>query len=130
MAGPRDDPKAGSEGPESFEGHLDALERVVGDLEGDALSLEASIERYRVGVDHLSACRRILDAAERRLAELVAKADGSGVVERPLEVGPDGLVDASPAAAAPRRAAAPRTPRRTSGSSGAARAGDDDEIPV
>ena len=53
MAAPKDDPK-----DLSFEGHLDALEKVVSDLEGDDLSLEASIDRYRVGVDHLSACRR------------------------------------------------------------------------
>lgn len=88
-AGPKEDPNA-----LPFEGHLEALERIVSDLEGDALSLEASIERYRTGVDHLSACRRILDGAEKRLAELVARADGTGADEKPLTVGPDGLVDA------------------------------------
>ncbi len=91
-ATPKDDPNA-----LSFEAHLGALEGVVSDLEGDALSLEASIERYRVGVDHLSACRRILDGAEKRLAELVRRADGSGAEERPLVVGADGLVDAGEA---------------------------------
>lgn len=100
-AAPKDDPS-----PLSFEAHLGALEKVVADLEGDALSLEASIERYRVGVDHLSACRRILDGAERRLAELVAKADGSGTAERALAVGEDGLVDAGPSIDAPKRPAA------------------------
>lgn len=97
-AAPKDDPSS-----LSFEAHLGALEKVVADLEGDALSLEASIERYRVGVDHLSACRRILDGAEKRLAELVLKADGSGAIERPLAVGDDGLVDAGPAVEAPRK---------------------------
>ena len=102
----------------TFEGHLDALEKVVSDLEGDDLSLEHSIERYRVGVDHLSACRRILDAAEKRLAELVARADGSGVDETPLAVGPEGLLDAGPAPestskrAAPRPASRPGPPRK------------------
>lgn len=110
MAAPKDDPK-----DLAFEGHLEALEKVVADLEGDELSLEASIDRYRVGVDHLSACRRILDAAEKRLAELVARADGSGVDEKPLAVGAEGLVDAGPAAEAPpKRPAAPRAPRRPS----------------
>ncbi len=96
----QDDPKA-----LSFEAHLEALEAVVGDLEGDALSLEASISRYQEGVSHLSACRRILDAAERRLTELVATAEG-GAVETALEVGPEGLVPAPPGASGP----APRPP--------------------
>src|SRR5262245_53011410 len=86
---PASEPKPGS-----FEAHLQSLERVVADLEGDALSLEASIARYQEGVTHLAACRRILDAAEQRLAELVATPDG-GVAERPLAVGPEGLVDAA-----------------------------------
>ena len=93
--------------PGTFEAHLAALERVVSDLEGDALSLESSIARYQEGVGHLAACRRILDAAEQRLVELVATPDG-GVAEKPLAVGPDGLVDAPPAtgsaAAKPKRA--------------------------
>lgn len=84
------DPKPGT-----FEAHLAALERVVTDLEGDALSLEASIARYQEGVTHLAACRRILDAAEQRLTELVATPDG-GVAEKPLAVGAEGLVDAAP----------------------------------
>ena len=105
-AAPKDDPKSLSlEAPLSFEGHLGALEKVVADLEGDALSLEASIERYRVGVDHLSACRRILDGAEKRLAELVLRADGSGAEQRPLAVGADGLVDAGPVADATKKSA-------------------------
>ena len=114
-AGPKEDPNA-----LPFEGHLEALERIVSDLEGDALSLEASIERYRTGVDHLSACRRILDGAEKRLAELVARADGTGADEKPLAVGPDGLVDAKPIAESKpasdsksaRAPAAPKAPRK------------------
>ena len=106
-AGPKEDPNA-----LPFEGHLEALERIVSDLEGDALSLEASIERYRTGVDHLSACRRILDGAEKRLAELVARADGTGADEKPLAVGPDGLVDAKPAAES-KSAKVPASPKAT-----------------
>jgi exodeoxyribonuclease VII small subunit len=77
----------------SFEAHLAALEKVVADLEGDALSLEASIGRYQEGVGHLAACRKILDAAEQRLAELVASPDGT-VTEQPLAVTAEGLVHA------------------------------------
>ena len=97
--------------PATFEDHLQALERVVGELEGDALSLEASIERYKEGVGHLASCRKILDAAEQRLAELVATPDG-GVAETPLRVGPEGLEDANAPAggATPKRAASKPRP--------------------
>ncbi|HVG93116.1 MAG TPA: exodeoxyribonuclease VII small subunit [Planctomycetota bacterium] len=104
------------EEPRSFEQHVEALERVVADLEGDALSLEASIERYQQGVAHLAACRRILDAAEQRLSELVAAADGT-VQEKPLAVGPEGLVDAGPARPA-EPAGKPRARRKTGGAPG------------
>jgi exodeoxyribonuclease VII small subunit len=103
--------KNGDETRPGFEDRLKALEKVVEELEGDALSLEASIERYKEGVGHLAACRKILDGAEQRLAELVATADG-GVAEVPLRVGPEGLEDASAprgGAPAPKRAA-PRPP--------------------
>ncbi len=108
----KDDPKA-----LPFEAHLEALEAVVGDLEGDALSLEASIARYQEGVRHLSACRRILDAAEKRLTELVEIDDAGAAVETPLEVGPEGLVDASAEPPAPPLAppapASSRSPARS-----------------
>ena len=119
-AAPKEDPRESS-----FEGHLDALEKVVADLEGDDLSLEASIDRYKDGVDHLAACRRILDAAEKRLAELVARADGSGVDERPLEVGAEGLVDAGPPREpTAKRPSAPRGPRKAAPPSSAPADGD------
>jgi exodeoxyribonuclease VII small subunit len=84
-------PRGSDANGDSYEAHLEALDRVIADLEGDALSLEATIDRYKEGVSHLGSCRKILDAAEKRLAELVAS--GDAVEERPLEVGPDGLVD-------------------------------------
>ena len=73
----------------SFEERLEALEQVVHDLEGEELSLEASIERYREGVTHLKACRSLLDDAEQRLVELVQE-DGESV-EKPLQVTERGL---------------------------------------
>ena len=60
----------------SFEERLEALEAVVQDLEGEELALEAAIERYQQGVEHLKACRALLDDAERRLAVLVESAEG------------------------------------------------------
>lgn len=75
----------------TFEERLEALEEVVRDLEGEDLPLETSLERYRQGVEHLRACRALLDGAEARLAELVAEGPGGGAVERPLRVGEEGL---------------------------------------
>jgi exodeoxyribonuclease VII small subunit len=81
--------KDGNADPIGFEQHLEALETVVNDLEGEGLTLEDSLARYKQGVGHLRACRAMLDDAEARLAELVA--DGE---ERPLEVTERGLEDA------------------------------------
>ncbi len=78
----------------SFEERLEALESVVQDLEGEDLPLERSLQRYREGVEHLKACRALLDDAERRLAELVAQPGPNGeitIAERSLEVGEKGL---------------------------------------
>ena len=77
------------DGALGFEARLEALEAVVRDLEGQDLTLEASLARYREGVEHLNACRGMLDDAEARLAELV-----EGGEERPLEVTERGLEDA------------------------------------
>ncbi len=67
----------------SFEERLEALEAVVRDLEGEELSLEAAIERYREGVEHLRACRALLDDAEERLVELVQDGDGGRAANGP-----------------------------------------------
>jgi exodeoxyribonuclease VII small subunit len=83
-------PSADSAPPPSFEERLEALEGVVRDLEGEELALEDAIERYRAGVEHLKACRALLDDAERRLVELVADAEGEAR-ERPLRVSERGL---------------------------------------
>ena len=85
----RKTPKASAE--PTFEERLEALEEVVRDLEGEELSLEASLERYRQGVEHLRACRALLDGAEARLAELVAEGPDGEPVETPLQIGDEGL---------------------------------------
>ena len=81
--------KAPSPKDPTFEERLEALEQVVADLEGEELTLEASLDRYREGVGHLKACRALLDDAEQRLVELVQ--EGEDASERPLRVGEDGL---------------------------------------
>lgn len=75
----------------TFEERLEALEAVVRDLEGEDLPLEASLTRYREGVEQLRACRALLDDAEARLAELVEDAATGELRERALEVGEAGL---------------------------------------
>jgi exodeoxyribonuclease VII small subunit len=102
----------------TFEERLEALENAVRDLEGEDLPLEASLQRYREGVEHLRACRALLDDAERRLAELVAEpAGGTGgevrVTERALEVTEKGLANAEPSAE--RRDRAPRARKSAEG---------------
>ncbi len=75
----------------TFEERLAALEGVVDDLEGEELPLETSLERYRQGVEHLRACRALLDDAEARLAELVGEGADGEALEQPLRVGDEGL---------------------------------------
>jgi exodeoxyribonuclease VII small subunit len=50
-----------------FEQRLEALEAIVRELEGEGLTLEQSLARYQQGVEHLAACRALLDGAEKRL---------------------------------------------------------------
>ncbi|MDF1701413.1 MAG: exodeoxyribonuclease VII small subunit, partial [Planctomycetota bacterium] len=84
--------KAASKASEpTFEERLEALEGVVADLEGEDLPLERSLDRYKQGVEHLRACRALLDDAEARLAELVGEGPDGEPLERGLRVGEGGL---------------------------------------
>lgn len=80
-----------------FEERLASLDVIVRALEGEGLTLEESLTRYQEGVEHLRACRALLDGAERRLLELVERPDGTAS-ERPLRVGEQGLERAGDAA--------------------------------
>ena len=95
MAAKKKASKARSE--PTFEERLEALEGVVEDLEGEDLPLEASLARYKEGVEHLRACRALLDDAEARLAELVGEDADGEPIERELRVGDDGLESADDA---------------------------------
>lgn len=76
----------------AFEERLAALEAAVRDLEGEDLTLEQALARYREGVEHLKACRALLDGAEARLLELLGEAPGEA---RPLALGEQGLEPAA-----------------------------------
>ncbi|MHC4547437.1 MAG: exodeoxyribonuclease VII small subunit [Planctomycetota bacterium] len=69
---------------EGFEDHLEALERIVDELESGELTLDDSLKRFEEGVARLKTCRELLDAAEDRVRILVRDADGE-LAEEPFE---------------------------------------------
>jgi exodeoxyribonuclease VII small subunit len=69
----------------SFEELRGRLERIVSELEGGELPLERALSLFEEGVRLTRRAQERLDAAERRIDELLA-VDGSGrVVTRPFE---------------------------------------------
>ncbi len=67
---------AGAESPDTYDGLVTRLERVVGELESGQLSLEQSVERFAEGVRLAREASRKLDEAERKVELLVRNADG------------------------------------------------------
>ncbi|MHC4342315.1 MAG: exodeoxyribonuclease VII small subunit [Planctomycetota bacterium] len=61
---------------EGFEEHLEALERLVDELESGELTLEGSMERYQEGVERLKTCYEMLRKAEQQVKILVRDTDG------------------------------------------------------
>jgi exodeoxyribonuclease VII small subunit len=68
----------------SFEKGLEALERIVEELESGELTLDEALARYEEGVKAHKQCRDILQAAEKRIEELLKREDGT-LETRPLE---------------------------------------------
>jgi exodeoxyribonuclease VII small subunit len=66
----------GKKKEEGFEQHLEALERIVDDLESGDLTLEESMKRYEDGVKRLKECYGLLRKAEQKVRILVQGADG------------------------------------------------------
>ena len=64
---------SGAPPAESFEACLDALEKVVMELEAGELPLDKSIELFERGMGLSEACRKQLEAAETRVEMLVRK---------------------------------------------------------
>ena len=62
---------------EGFEAHLEALQRIVDDLEGGECTLEESLERYLDGVKRVRACREVLGQAEQKVRVLQRDAEGN-----------------------------------------------------
>lgn len=66
----------------TFEESLQALERIVDELEGGELGLGDALDAYEDGVKHLKLCHKLLEKAERRIELLSGvDADGSAVAE-------------------------------------------------
>ena len=69
---------------EKFEDHLAELEESIRQLEGGQLGLEESLTKYESGVKALRRCYEILEAAEKKIEELVKNKDGT-LGTKPLE---------------------------------------------
>lgn len=54
----------------SFEEALTELESIVQRMDGDALTLEQSLQHYQRGLELLRLCQGSLSAAEQRIAQL------------------------------------------------------------
>ena len=69
-----------------FDERLGRLEAIITELEGGGLELEAAIERYQEGIEHLKLCHRQLGEYRQRVEELTRDAEG---VLKPFEADPD-----------------------------------------
>ena len=79
----------------TFEDRLARLEKIVERLETGEAGLDESLRLYAEGAELLKACRKVLEAAEQKIAKLTeeagaAPAAGSGpaLKETPLEPEP------------------------------------------
>ncbi|MBL8695595.1 MAG: exodeoxyribonuclease VII small subunit [Planctomycetes bacterium] len=64
-------------GEPSFESRLEALRRIVDELESGELPLEKAIARYEEGVGVLKSCASTLAEARQRVEELAKDAEGA-----------------------------------------------------
>ena len=81
--------KAGGTKPASFESSLGRLEQIVQRLEGGELALEEALTLFEEGVQLARATQHQLEAAGRRVEQLMhIDADGSRLV-RELEADPE-----------------------------------------
>ncbi len=69
---------------EGFEDHLEALEKIVEQLEQGDLTLDAALQRFEEGVTRLKTCRELLTKAEEKVKILVRDAEGE-LKEEPFE---------------------------------------------
>jgi len=61
----------------SFEESLEALEKIVAELESGKLGLSEALARFEEGMKHLRSCQQLLEQAERKI-ELLSGVDADG----------------------------------------------------
>jgi exodeoxyribonuclease VII small subunit len=65
----------------SFEKAMERLEAILAEMEGGKLTLEQLLERYEEGVKLSRICSSKLDAAEKRIQQIVRDSSGSLTLE-------------------------------------------------
>ena len=83
----------GPEQARSFEASLEALERIVQQLESGDLPLEKSLELFEQGVRLSRECQERLSQAERRIEVLLRDNQGRPVVNTFTEPTNDGVAE-------------------------------------
>ncbi len=68
----------------TFEARLERLDEIVETLEGGEAGLDESLKLYTEGADLVKACRKTLEAAEKKIARLTESAAGD-LVETPVD---------------------------------------------
>lgn len=66
----------------SFEKSMEALEKIVDELESGELSLEASIKKFEEGMKLSKNCAKKLDETEKKISVLMSDADGNTTESR------------------------------------------------
>lgn len=61
----------------SFERHVDRLEAIVAELEGDDIDLDAALRLFAEGVECLRAASAALEKADAEVRRLVERDDGT-----------------------------------------------------
>jgi exodeoxyribonuclease VII small subunit len=77
----------------SFEQAIDQLEGLIEKIESGEVGLEEALQHYEQGTALIKRCRSILDAAEKRIAELTESESGELQIEQG-EAGEDESEDA------------------------------------
>ncbi len=72
--------QSNQDGPR-FEEAVDQLEALIEKVESGEVGLEEAMQHYEAGQALIKRCRAILDAAERKIAELTDTEDGRLVVD-------------------------------------------------
>ncbi|HHT02414.1 MAG TPA: exodeoxyribonuclease VII small subunit [Firmicutes bacterium] len=71
------DEKTRPEGELTYEEALERLEQIVASLEAGDVALEEALQKFESGVKLVRRCTELLDQAEKRIACLMEKEDGS-----------------------------------------------------